>query len=76
MIILALSDIHDNLQGLEGISQDLTIADLVLLVGDLTDFGRREAASRVVSKVRKYNDRILAVPGNCDYPEVDAYLTH
>ncbi len=28
----------------------------------------------MVGAVRKYNHRVLAVPGNCDYPEVDAYL--
>lgn len=74
MIIVALADIHDNLESLRSISDDLSAADLVLLVGDLTNFGREEAATRVIQAVRKYNGRILAVPGNCDYPEVDAYL--
>ena len=75
MIIVALTDIHDDLGRLGVISHDLSAANVVLLVGDLTNFGRQAAAARVVGAVRKYNDRIYAVPGNCDYPEVDAYLT-
>jgi hypothetical protein len=75
MIIVALPDIHDDVGRLWSISEDLSAADVVLLVGDLTNFGRHAAAERVVKAVRTYNDRILAVPGNCDYREVDAYLT-
>jgi Icc-related predicted phosphoesterase len=73
--IVALADIHDDLERLSAASKDLSAADIVLLVGDLTNFGRQIAAARVVRAVQKYNDRVLAVPGNCDYPEVDAYLT-
>jgi len=75
MIIVAIADIHDDLERLGTVSEDLSAADVVLLVGDLTNFGRQTAAARVVRAVQKYNDRVLAVPGNCDYPEVDAYLT-
>ena len=28
-----------------------------------------------MAAVREYNEHILAVSGNCDYPDVDAYLT-
>ncbi len=75
MIIVALTDIHDDLERLGAVSEDLSAADVVLLVGDLTNFGRQAGVARVVGAVRKYTDRVLAVPGNCDYPEVDAYLT-
>ncbi|MFQ5657005.1 MAG: metallophosphoesterase [Candidatus Methylomirabilales bacterium] len=75
MVIVALADIHDDLGRLSAISEDVSAADVVLLVGDLTNFGRQSAAARVVGAVRKYNDHVYAVPGNCDYPEVDAYLT-
>ena len=75
MVIVALTDVHDDLGRLGAMSDDLSAANVVLLVGDLTNFGRQAAAARVVGAVRKYNDRIYAVPGNCDYPEVDAYLT-
>ncbi len=75
MIIVALADIHDDLEGLRAASEDLSTADVVLLVGDLTDFGGQSDAARVIRAVRQYNGRVLAVAGNCDYPEVDAYLT-
>lgn len=75
MMIVALADIHDDLERLGTAAGDLAAADVVLLVGDLTNFGRQAAATRVVVAVRKYNNRVLAVPGNCDYPEVDAYLS-
>ena len=75
MIVVALADIHDDTQRLEEMADDLAGADVVLLVGDITDFGRERAVARVVAAVRHYNDRILAVPGNCDYPEVEDYLT-
>jgi Icc-related predicted phosphoesterase len=75
MIIVALPDIHDDVGRLGTVAEDLSAADLVLLVGDLTNFGRQAAAERIVRAVRKYNSHILAVPGNCDYPEVDAFLT-
>ncbi|MFQ5932396.1 MAG: metallophosphoesterase [Nitrospiraceae bacterium] len=76
MIIVALADIHDDLEGLGVIAEDLSAADVVLLTGDLTNFGRQAGAARVVRAVRQYTDRVLAVPGNCDYPEVEAYLSH
>jgi len=74
MVIVALADIHGKTERLKVISQDLSAADVVLLVGDLTNFGRRAEVSRVVRAVREYNDCIFAVLGNCDYPEVGVYL--
>lgn len=75
MIIVAVTDLHGNTTALKRIAEALSAADLVLLTGDLTNFGRREAAARVVEIVQKYNRRLLAVPGNCDPPEVNDYLT-
>ena len=74
MRIVALVDIHGKLGHLESIADELGKADLVLLPGDITMFGHREAAEEIVGAVGRYCDRILAVMGNCDYPEVEAYL--
>ncbi len=74
MKIIALTDIHGKLQALADIAHDLEAADVVLLTGDLTMFGRRDDALRVLDAVRQYNPRVLAVMGNCDYPEVEALL--
>ena len=75
MKIIALPDLHENIGRLEKIGAELSQVDLVLLVGDLTNSGKTAEASRVVDAVRQYNRSILAVTGNWDTPEVEAYLT-
>jgi Icc-related predicted phosphoesterase len=74
--IIALADIHDGgIQYLDKLAEDLATADVVLLVGDLTNNGKWADAERVVNAVRQYNESILSVPGNWDGPEVADYLT-
>ncbi|MBN2430572.1 MAG: metallophosphoesterase family protein [Acidobacteria bacterium] len=72
--MLALSDIHEHLQHLSALQPELQAADWVLLLGDLTQFGHRTEAARVLEAFRAENPQILAVPGNLDYPDVAAYL--
>lgn len=74
MIIVALTDIHGKPQAVSEIAHDLEAADVVLLPGDLTMFGRRKEALRVLDAVREHNTHVLAVMGNCDYPEVEQLL--
>jgi Icc-related predicted phosphoesterase len=74
MIVVALADIHGIIAALEPLGPPLREADLVLLTGDLTDFGHAAGAARVVEGVRRHNEMILAVPGNCDHPDVADYL--
>jgi len=74
MRIIALTDLHSSTAGLDAIAEDLSKADLVLLAGDLTNFGDRDEAERVIDEVRRYNASILAVTGNCDRPGVGRYL--
>ena len=70
---LALSDIHgrniDKLAALPGLAQ----AQGVLFAGDFVRQGNHEARA-AVEAISSINDRILAVPGNCDDLEVEAYL--
>ncbi len=75
MIIIGLTDIHGDIAFIDQISDQLAGADLVLIAGDLTHFGRKPAARRVTDAIRKHTDRLLAVPGNCDYFEVARYLS-
>lgn len=74
MKIVSLTDIHGRVQAADLIADELAAADLVILPGDLTTFGKREEAQRVVDAVRKHNPNILAVMGNCDHAEVEQYL--
>lgn len=75
MQIVAISDIHGRIGRLSVAESDLQAADLVLLTGDITNFGRREEAERMLAPIQELNDQIFAVAGNCDYPEVESYLT-
>jgi hypothetical protein len=60
LIIVALADIHGHIERLADMADALSGADAVLLTGDLTHFGRRRDAERVLEAVRKHNPRVLA----------------
>lgn len=71
MRALVISDIHGNYRYLDKINEDV---DVIIVCGDLTDFGSRIQASKAITKLRKISRNILAVPGNCDRPDVNKYL--
>ena len=74
MEILAISDIHNKANNIDAIGDDLNIADVVVIAGDITNFGSAKHAKKIIEKISKYNSNILAVPGNCDPPSVEKYL--
>lgn len=74
MVIVGVTDVHGDIGCVEAISGELRAADCVLLGGDLTHFGQTAAVERVLKAFRKYNDRLFAVAGNCDYPAVEQHL--
>lgn len=74
MIIVALADIHGNIGVLESAQAVLKTADIVLLAGDITNFGGVDAMASIINEIRHYNNNILAVAGNCDSPEAAKYL--
>jgi uncharacterized protein len=74
MIIIGLADVHGSLPPLNHLTHILKQADVVLLVGDLTNFGRETEAESVVLPIVERSGTVFAVPGNCDYSGVDAYL--
>lgn len=74
MIIIALSDIHGSVDHLDNIAGDIAGADLVLVAGDITNFGGRDQAEKIICALRQYNTPVFVVPGNCDTPNVDKYL--
>jgi uncharacterized protein len=74
MRVLALGDIHLAQEPLEQVLRGQK-PDLVIITGDLTNFGRRREAECMITAVRKrHHGRLLAVAGNLDHPEVAAYL--
>lgn len=74
MKILGIVDIHSKLDQLDDILAYAEDVDIVLLAGDITNFGRAEKAEEVLGPLSEAARTILAVTGNCDYAEVDEYL--
>jgi Icc-related predicted phosphoesterase len=74
MRIVDITDLHGRTGRLARYGDIVEHADLLVLSGDITHFGRREDAERVIAPFRVLNPSILAVSGNCDYPAVDDYL--
>ncbi|MBN2481189.1 MAG: metallophosphoesterase family protein [Bacteroidales bacterium] len=74
MIIVALTDLHGRTGIIKALSPRLRSADLVILCGDITHFGHRNEIASIVDSFRKINPNIVAVSGNCDYPEAERYL--
>ena len=77
MIVIALSDIHGSLRFLNEqspIAADLRAADIVVISGDITNFGGDADVHHIISELKKYNPNVFAVAGNCDPAPVDKYL--
>lgn len=66
MKILGISDLHGKLLELNNLNEEI---DLIIVSGDITDFGPVELAEKILNKLTSYNVPVLALPGNCDLPE-------
>lgn len=75
MKILGLTDIHGDVADVRKMAELIQEADVILLVGDITNFGRQAEIESILSALDTHGKKVLAVSGNCDYPEVDACLT-
>ena len=74
MLVLTMTDMHGDVSHLGAFADDLARADVVVIAGDITQFGLRDAAEEALGPVRERARRVLAVGGNCDHPEVEEYL--
>ena len=71
MKIVALGDIHGNLNVTSQLKEALAAADLIFLNGDLTNFGKPADVHSLLDNLKCYTSaQIKAVPGNCDTQEV------
>ncbi len=65
--ILAISDIHgeenENLYTYLNNNEDI---DLVIILGDITDFGPLDFVGTFIEKVADCGVDVIAIPGNCD----------
>jgi Icc-related predicted phosphoesterase len=70
---IAIGDIHDDVSqigNVPGISE----AQGVLISGDITNYGSRAWAERLLGEIERLNDKILAQIGNMDTRDVEDYL--
>jgi hypothetical protein len=74
MHLFCISDLHGRIESLDRMSGPAEEADIFIVSGDITNFGKKRAAEDVVGRLLKLNDNLLAVPGNCDTPEVNDVL--
>lgn len=74
MRLIIFSDLHGKTEMIHKLSEEIYTSDLVLICGDITHFGREKETKKIIDIVSEYNRNILAVPGNCDYREVNQYL--
>ncbi|MDH3976263.1 MAG: metallophosphoesterase [Deltaproteobacteria bacterium] len=74
MKIIAFGDIHEKITNLDLLSHKISEADLLLITGDLTQFGGLKTAAPVIEKLRSLNPNTLMQAGNLDHPEVEGYL--
>jgi Icc-related predicted phosphoesterase len=66
MRILFLTDLHAATDYAEPLAGELERADLLLLGGDITNFGGRREVAAMLAPLRAKVPRTLAVPGNVD----------
>jgi hypothetical protein len=74
MRLLCITDLHGNAAILHHILADAGGADIILLGGDITNFGPPEEAERLLRQLQAVGLPLLAVGGNCDSPQIDRRL--
>lgn len=74
MRIVSFGDVHMALRTIERLAPELAAADLVIVSGDLTNYGGRDDAARVLHATRQHARQVLAVSGNLDQREVIDFL--
>jgi uncharacterized protein len=70
MKIISFGDVHMATRNLERMGEVMRDCDLVIVSGDLTNFGGADDARKVIADVRAACPEVLALPGNLDQPEV------
>jgi len=71
--IIAFGDVHMEL-GNAGNIPGIEAADCIIVTGDITNYGSREDAKKVLDQLLAINSNVLGLHGNLDQPEVGTYL--
>ena len=73
MKIIAFGDFHMDTGDVENIP-GIRSAEIIIITGDITNYGSRKDAEKIIKKLLTINNNILGVAGNLDQPEVARYL--
>ena len=74
MKLLCITDIHNRLEPFQHILGHAGPTDMILLGGDLTNFGTPADVEKIVYIAQSANLPVLAVAGNCDSAQIDRRL--
>src|SRR5260221_3013548 len=74
MKIISFGDVHMATRNLARMGAEMRDCDLVILSGDLTNFGGEAETRKVLDEVRAACPNVLALSGNLDRREVIPYL--
>ena len=74
--IVVLTDIHGYFENFKLLETELSGANLVVICGDLTNFGREPEAKDGIECLKSYNSNIISIAGNCDYASVATFLSN
>jgi Icc-related predicted phosphoesterase len=74
MKLLCVTDVHGDRSMLDRMVRAEADIDVVLLGGDITNFGTPDDAEQLVDLVRAVCPTVLAVAGNCDSAQIDERL--
>ncbi|MDY6861861.1 MAG: metallophosphoesterase [Thermodesulfobacteriota bacterium] len=75
MEILVFGDIHQNINRLKELKNEVVDADLIIIAGDITQLGESTEAEKIINEFLSVNNSVIAQAGNMDKNSVDAYLT-
>jgi len=74
MKIISFGDVHMATRNLGRMAGVLSDTDLIIVSGDLTNFGGAGDARKVIDDVRRACPSVLALPGNLDKRDVIPFL--
>src|SRR6266851_3895986 len=74
MKIVSFGDVHMATRNLARMGEVMRDTDLIIVSGDLTNFGGSADAGKVIDQVRAACPRVLALPGNLDNADVFSFL--
>jgi len=74
MRLLCITDIHSEVGRFEKILANEPPADLLIIGGDFTNFGKPPEVDHILNLAQAHTPQVLAVAGNCDSPEIDQLL--